>query len=310
VQATYPNAPFNYRAGWGYMLLTNFLPNASGSGPSGNGTYKLHAIITNATGQTLDLGAHAITVDNVHASKPFGTIDTPAQGGTVSGSAYVNFGWALTQNPYVIPIDGSTISVIVDGVAVGHPVYNNYRSDVANLFPGLANSNGAIGFFYIDATTLANGVHTMSWNVFDNAGRGDGIGSRYFTVQNTGTVAAPAVTDEPLAVPTNDSVTARIGFGQPDALPRASDGRYLVDLEELDRVEVRIGATEGHLLVAGERRSLPIGSTLRGGMFYWQAGPGFLGEYELVFQGPGGEAPVHVRVVIHPKSYSLLRPLR
>ena len=122
VQATYPNAPFNYRGGWGYMLLTNFLPNASGSGASGNGTYKLHAIITNASGQTLDLGARTITVDNAHASKPFGTIDTPDQGGTASGNAYVNFGWALTQNPYVIPTDGSTISVIVDGVAVGHPV--------------------------------------------------------------------------------------------------------------------------------------------------------------------------------------------
>ena len=306
VQATYPNAPFNYRGGWGYMLLTNFLPNASGSGPLGNGTYKLHAIITNATGQTLDLGAHAITVDNVHAAKPFGTIDTPAQGGTVSGNSYVNFGWALTQNPYAIPTDGSTISVIVDGVAVGHPVYNNYRSDVANLFPGLANSNGAVGFFYIDTTALANGVHTISWNVFDNAGRGDGIGSRYFTVLNTGTVAPPAVTDEPVAAPADDSITARVGFRQLEALPRASDGRYLVDTEELDRVELRVGASEGHLLVAGELRSLPIGSTLRGGVFYWQAGPGFLGEYELVFGRPGA-APVRVRVVIHPKSYAPAR---
>jgi len=302
VQATYPNAPFNYRAGWGYMLLTNFLPNASGAGASGNGTYKLHAIITNATGQTLDLGAHAITADNVHASKPFGTIDTPGQGGTAAGNAFVNFGWALTQNPYAIPIDGSTITVILDGVPVGHPTYNQYRSDVANLFPGLANSNGAIGFFYIDTTTLANGVHTISWNVFDNAGRGDGIGSRYFTVANTGAVAAPAVTDEPVATSTNDPVTARVGFRKPDALPGASDGTYVVDMEELDWVELRVGASEGHLLVAGERRPLPIGSTLRGGVFYWQAGPGFLGEYELVFERSGG-APVRVRVVIHPKSY-------
>jgi hypothetical protein len=37
-------------------------------------------------------------------------------------------------------------------------------------------------------------------------------------------------------------------------------------------------------------------------VFYWQAGPGFLGEYELVFGRPGGAA-AHVRVVIHPKSY-------
>ena len=302
VQATYPNAPFNYRGGWGYMLLTNFLPNASGSGASGNGTYKLHAIITNTSGQTLDLGAHTITVDNVHAAKPFGTIDTPSQGGTASGNAYVNFGWALTQNPYAIPTDGSTISVIVDGVAVGHPVYNNYRSDIANLFPGLANSNGAVGFLYIDTTTLANGVHTISWNVFDNAGRGDGIGSRYFTVANTGAVAAPAVIDEPVAASTNDPITARVGFRPLEALPRASDGSYLVDMEELDTVELRIGASEGHLLAAGERRSLPIASTLRGGVFYWQAGPGFLGEYELVFERSGA-APVRVRVVVHPKSW-------
>jgi hypothetical protein len=86
-------------------------------------------------------------------------------------------------------------------------------------------------------------------------------------------------------------------------------GMYVIDMEELDRVEVRIGASEGHLLVAGERRSLPIGSTLRGGTFYWQAGPGFLGEYELVFERLGAE-PVRVRVVIHPKSYSSLRPQR
>jgi hypothetical protein len=77
-------------------------------------------------------------------------------------------------------------------------------------------------------------------------------------------------------------------------------------MEELDTVELRIGASEGHLLVAGERRSLPIGSTLRGGVFYWQPGPGFLGEYELVFERAGAE-PVRVRVVVHPKSYSPAR---
>jgi len=38
VQTANPNAPLNYRAGWGYMLLTNSLP------AGGNGTYKLHAI--------------------------------------------------------------------------------------------------------------------------------------------------------------------------------------------------------------------------------------------------------------------------
>ncbi len=104
VEALFPTLPFQYRAGWGYMLLTNFLPSGTGSTAPGNGTFSLHAIAHNAAGNSLDLGTRTITVDNAHASKPFGTIDTPAQGATISGNAYVNFGWALTQNPYAIPI--------------------------------------------------------------------------------------------------------------------------------------------------------------------------------------------------------------
>jgi len=184
VQASFPNAPLNNRAGWGYMLLTNFLPNSSGGAALGNGTYSLHAVAVNKSGNTFDLGTRTITADNAHASKPFGTIDTPAQGGIISGSAYINFGWALTQSGYNIPVDGSTITVMVDGVAVGHPTYNRYRSDIATVFPGLANSNGAVGFFSLDTTKLANGLHTISWVVSDNQGRNDGIGSRYFTVEN------------------------------------------------------------------------------------------------------------------------------
>ena len=184
VQAAYPNAPLIYRGGWGYMLLTNFLPNSGGAAGPGNGSYNLHAIAVNKSGGTFDLGTRTVTVDNAQASKPFGTIDTPAQGATISGNAYLNFGWALTQSGYNIPVDGSTITVMVDGVAVGHPTYNQYRSDIATFFPSLANSNGAVGFFYLDTTKLTNGVHTISWVVYDNQGRGDGIGSRYFTVEN------------------------------------------------------------------------------------------------------------------------------
>jgi len=304
VQAAYPNAPLNYTAGWGYMLLTNFLPNASGSGASGNGTYRLHAIVTNLTGQTLDLGTHTITVDNAHATKPFGTIDTPAQGGTVAGNAYVNFGWALTQNPYVIRMDGSTINVFVDGVPVGHPTYNQYRSDIASLFRGLANSNGAVGFFYLDTTTLANGVHTIAWSVSDNVGRGDGIGSRYFTVANTGASNAPA--SEGFVDSGSDQVVVlRRGFDtnrDVQRLTQNQNGEYLIRIEELDRIELSVGTTSGHLLVNGVRLALPVGSSLTAGTFYWNVGPGFLGEYEFEFER-SGKAAVRVRVRIQPKQY-------
>jgi subtilisin family serine protease len=277
VEALYPAAPLNYRAGWGYLLLTNFLPNNNGgAGGPGNGAYNLHAIAHNKSGTLLDLGTRTINVDNAHATKPFGTIDTPGQGGTASGSAYVNFGWALTQNPNAIPFDGSTITVYVDSVPVGHPTYNQFRSDIANLFPGHANSNGAVGFFYIDTTKLANGVHTISWTVFDNVGHGDGIGSRFFNVQNNGG-GASAEPEHSLNV---------------EAAEQAP-----VEIDQLGRVELQLGAVSGRLLVAGEQRPLPIGSTLKDGVFYWQPPAGFLGEYRLVFErADGGSTRVRIKL--------------
>ncbi len=207
VQNAFPTQPYQYRAGWGYLMLTTGIPNSTGSGPSGNGTYKLHIILTNAAGQTLDLGAHTITLDNAHATKPFGTIDTPSQGGNASGSSFVNFGWALTQNPKCIAIDGSTITVTVDGVTLGNPAYNNFRADIAGSFPGLCNSNGAIGFFVIDTTKLTNGVHTIGWLAFDNTGSGDGLGSRFFNVFNAGGGMIASPPEEP---PTADSLSGGV----------------------------------------------------------------------------------------------------
>jgi hypothetical protein len=74
--------------------------------------------------------------------------------------------------------------VYIDGKPSGHPVYSNYRVDIATLFPGYANSLGAVGYYYIDTTQLTNGLHTISWGVTDSAGRKTGIGSRFFIVQN------------------------------------------------------------------------------------------------------------------------------
>jgi hypothetical protein len=177
VQAAFPTRPTSEKAGWGYMLLTNMLPG------QGNGPFTLHAFARDYDGHSVLLGSRVITAANASADLPFGTIDTPRQGETVSGTIY-NFGWALTPPTGMIPIDGSTIGVYVDNVLLGSPVYNNFRSDVATLFPNYANTNGAVGYFVLDTTLLANGVHTIAWGVRDDAGKAQGIGSRYFTVDN------------------------------------------------------------------------------------------------------------------------------
>ena len=304
VQAAYPTTPWNFRAGFGYLLLTNFLPNNNGGvGGLGNGTYKLHVLLTNKSGIVTDLGARTIMVDNQHAMKPFGSIDTPGQGDTISGASFVNFGWALTQNPYMIPLDGSTVLVYIDGVKQpGHATYNNFRSDIAALFPGYANSNGAIGFYMIDTTMLANSVHTIFWIVTDSGARADGIGSRYFTALNAGSgVSAPV---EP---PTEESLRAGVRLRQgydPNApgepvIPDG-DGTYTIDMEEMGRIELNLGAITGYMLAGDDLTTLPIGSTLRGGVFYWQPPAGFLGEYQLTFERPDGN-PIQVRIRVHSK---------
>jgi hypothetical protein len=177
VQAAYPAVPNNDNAGWGFMVLTNMLPN------QGNGVFDLFVYAADRAGLSTLLGTRRITAANSASTKPFGTIDTPLQGETVSGTI-VNFGWALTPMPAAIPTDGSTIDVYIDGVYRGHAVYNNFRPDIAAIFPGLNNSQGAIGYYVIDTTTLANGLHTIQWVVRDNAGQTSGIGSRFFRVQN------------------------------------------------------------------------------------------------------------------------------
>jgi Beta-propeller repeat len=200
VAAAYPGFP-NNNWGWGAQILTNELPGTGGQA-IGNGTYNLHAIAADPEGRSsapdsrdcsctqrfcVDLGTRTISVNNAASIVPFGTIDTPQQGQTISGSSFINFGWVVTPQPNIVPIDGSTIVVHIDGQVVGHPTYNQFRSDIATLFPGLRNTtspNGAVGFFVIDTTKLSNGIHNIDWVATDSAGHSGGIGSRNFFVSN------------------------------------------------------------------------------------------------------------------------------
>jgi hypothetical protein len=177
VATRYPDMPNSHRAGWGYMLLTNTLPN------KGNGRFKLVVIARTTSGDQLKLGEKAIICNNANAKTPFGAIDTPVQGGVVSGIFRI-IGWVLTPLPNVIPIDGSTIKVFVDSQFIGHARYNNPREDIRKLFPDCLNSNKSLAYFDLDTTKLKNGRHVLEWVVKDNAGNRAGIGSRYFHVRN------------------------------------------------------------------------------------------------------------------------------
>ena len=178
VEAAYPTYPYAYRAAWGYSLLSNLLPSG------GNGVYRLRAYAYDVEGHQTNLGSRSFTAANATATKPFGTIDTPGQGATISGAGYVSWGWALTPQAGMIPLDGSTVTVYIDGQPVGQASYGYARSDIDTLFPGLQNTGQGVGYYVIDTTALANGIHTIVWGVSDNLGRAEGLGSRYFWVLN------------------------------------------------------------------------------------------------------------------------------
>ncbi|MGE5340025.1 MAG: hypothetical protein ACM3SY_00970 [Candidatus Omnitrophota bacterium] len=292
IETAYPDIPGNYKAGWGYMLLTFLLP---------DGVYHLHAIATDKQGKEATIGIKTLTVDNAHAVTPFGAIDTPGPGETVSGKEVVNFGWALTPQPNSIPVDGSTIDVAVDGVVVGHPVYNIFRSDIADLFPGYANTDGAIGYYFLDTRTLTDGLHTLSWNVTDSAGNSTGIGSRYFSVNN-GTASESS----------GSELASFSQHQEPEAFYPDEGDAVNVVIRELERVKINLGdlfnneVVQGYLVVGDRFKPLPVGSTLdRNGVFYWQPGPGFIGAYRLVFIGRdnrGGDVKKNVTITIKAKN--------
>ncbi|MCX6584000.1 MAG: Ig-like domain-containing protein [Candidatus Aminicenantes bacterium] len=317
VAAAYSYFPKYYRAGWGYMLLTNSLP---------DGAYTITAIAADTGGKTITFGPKTITIDNAHSGKPFGAIDTPAQGGTISGSDFKNWGWALTPQPNMIAKDGSTIQVWIDGTYRGTLAgYNGPSGGIEALFPGLKNSGGPTGYFEFDSTAYANGLHLISWTVSDDGGNSEGIGSRFFSIYNTesaptsydaGQTHANAAGNDSsrIQIPTlkknyNPDIDARQSEIYPPEQPTQTPS-YL-EISELQRIEIPLCNGSGSGLTGrlatgagADMEPLPSGSSLdtANGIFRWQPGPGFLGDYELAFTWNDGNGDqikktVHIRIV-------------
>lgn len=232
VEAAYPGYPGARTAGWGLLVLTNGLPHVPNQAPfGGQGTLAFYAFARDNDQQLTLLGRSevdhtptTITMANDTIAKPFGSLDTPTQGGTVSGT-FASFGWALTPDlnttadasDILVPVTGATVRLFIDGAFVGTVAYSQCRGTVGNPVPPAAycdddvasafghlspqpnftprSSNptrfrnldagrGAVGAYVVNSTTLTNGRHTIGWSVEDSSGRAEGIGSRFFTVAN------------------------------------------------------------------------------------------------------------------------------
>jgi hypothetical protein len=189
----------------------------------------------------------------------------------------------------------------------------------------LDQGRGPIGAFSLDISGLSNGLHTIVWGVTDSAGRGEGIGSRYFTVlkssDDTG-VASLASADVPVpttlrnapaerrgqaADPERRSVASRgvqgrTGFDlSGSAVETAPDeaGVRHVQMASLGRLELQLAPVDaGYLVANGTLHDLPPGSHLEPatGAFTWAPGVGYHGTYRLMFVRGSEQILVDVRI--------------
>jgi hypothetical protein len=304
VEMVFPDVPLNYRAGWGYLLLTWGLPN------QGNGTYKLYAFAFNNGQGATTIGTKTVVISNNTATKPFGSIDTPGMGADASGP---NFGWALTPKvngvaTCKIPPNG--VQVSIDSGSLQPVVYGDNRTDVASAFPGFSNSDAAGGHFIFDWSTLTPGPHTIGWLVTDDCNRADGVGSRFFNVAaGSNLVAAPAsarlmaASQVAAESESNAPVTLARGYGElPVIIEPGIGGSRTIEIKPGERIELRTprGFEIAYQLGGREKRPLPLGSSwdAPSGTFSWQPAPGFLGRFRLVFSN--GRERISVRVVVLP----------
>jgi hypothetical protein len=328
IATQFPNNPNAHKAGWGYLMLTQGLFN------QGNGTFTLYAFAYDIDGRGTSLGSKTIVVSNATAVKPFGNIDQPANGATLSTAdplvQHWNYGWALTPagaqctvpnasgsagDPLPSPLTGVYVAITGEGVTdsgLRRVRYGDLRTDIQSAFPGLTNTNGAGGAYFIDISTLPSGTLQLGWYVVDDCNRSQGIGSRFINIVKavgTGTV----LTDPPMMLSLgpagDDPVDVVRSSGETDRIATNSDGVRVVEIPDNERVEVRLPSTGqsgyvGYQIVNGERTTLPLGSSLSSddGVFYWHPAAGFLGAYNLEFvgDGPEGRTTTRVRVIVGP----------
>jgi hypothetical protein len=317
----YLSSPEVTRAGWGLMLLSNVLPNG------GTGTFALSAYAEDIEGNRSLLGRTTVSFDNTSSPYPFGTIDVPSQGGSISGTTAAIQGWVLAQPGRSIATDGSTIRLYIDGVQQPQAASYGYaRPDVASFFPfpTYANANGPAAQFVVDSTQFANGMHTMAWVAVDDHGVAQGLGSRYFTIDNGvgSQVAEPSSTASRSAaavraLPSSGAfVWNRRGFDdRPWALEWSGARTAEIQHQPGERLQVSLdtwwwssgcGPYEGYLLTGDLASPLPTGASLDGetGVFSWMPPAEFGGSFEFAFVRRacvGGEVRVPLRVVIQPR---------
>jgi hypothetical protein len=197
-----------------------------------------------------------------NTSLPFGVFATPIEGSTVTSSIPVT-GWVLDdigiQHVKIYRQEGKSLVYIGDSVLV-----EGARPDVEQAYPHYPQSYRA-GWGYMLLTNFlpneGNGLfslHTIAWSVKDNAGNIDGIGSRYFTIQNTWGGASGSAQSagyieaegsfSRLPIDHPEPVNIKKGYNhciEPQTCYPDENGIITIEIKELEPIDIHLpGATK------------------------------------------------------------------
>lgn len=175
---------------------------SSGEYGSGSNYFRPHVPFTFGPGSVLDAEIYVIagdyrnarrTIQALHALgtgpdpfPPFGGVDQPTAGQTLSGSVVIG-GWTFDNSQL------SRVEVLVDGQFVGTASYGSSRPDVAAVYP---NAPADAGFSYrLDTTQFGDGQHQLVVTATDLSGNVAILANRSISTRNTtADTIAPVVT--------------------------------------------------------------------------------------------------------------------
>ena len=107
---------------------------------------------------------------------PFGFLEEPASGATVSGNSVQLGGWVIGTSPI------ASVQILVDGSSLGNAAYGLSRPDLPEALPGQSKD---VGFDYsLDSTKFANGAHNLSVKATDQNGNIAIFPTCHLTVSN------------------------------------------------------------------------------------------------------------------------------
>jgi hypothetical protein len=143
--------------------------------------------------KTFDVATVTVFVSATNGA-PFGAIETPGSGQTVSGSLKVS-GWVVDDSGTIdhidFLVDGRVVAGAVGNGQPGTAIYGLPRPDIFALFPDVTNSGNSGFLANVDTTAFVDGVHSLSVRAFDGQGSSNVLGTLSVTVENVGSNLAP-----------------------------------------------------------------------------------------------------------------------